>query len=157
MQKYDFIEKGILQNDVKALRESIGSICYTCRDFSNGEFDEVVRYVLAKGIKLMDDTLVGELVSTGKETYTDEDFARAIFELKKNFCQERIADVKKIGTTLYRKKVEPQVQASQTSGTSPNVQSHQAPNNAKLKVAGLVAAGLAVVAVAVILVILFKK
>ena len=157
MQKYESIERGILQNDVKALRESIGSICYTCRDFSNGEFDEVVKYVLDKGIKLMDDTLVGELVSTGKETYTDEDFARAIFELKKNFCRERIADVKKIGKTLYRKKPEPKVQTSQTSGTNPNVQSHQAPNNAKLKVAGLVAAGLAVVAVAVILVILFKK
>lgn len=154
MQKYESIERGILQNDVKALRESIGSICYTCRDFSNGEFDEVVKYVLEKGIKLMDDTLVGELVSSGKATYTDEDFARAIFELKKNFCKERIADVKKIGTTLYRKKEEPK---SQTVGTSPNVQSHQAPNNAKLKVAGLVAAGLAVVAVAVILVILFKK
>ncbi|MBE6662879.1 MAG: hypothetical protein E7602_00075 [Ruminococcaceae bacterium] len=154
MQKYESIERGILQNDVKALRESIGSICYTCRDFSNGEFDEVVEYVLSKGIKLMDDTLVGELVSTGKESYTDEDFARAIFELKKNFCKERIADVKKIGATLYRKKEEPK---PQTVGTGPNAQSHQASNNAKLKVAGLVAAGLAVVAVAVILVILFKK
>ena len=31
MQKYDAIENGIAQNDVKALREAIGSICYTNR------------------------------------------------------------------------------------------------------------------------------
>ena len=157
MQKYEAIERGILQNDVKGLRESIGNICYICRDFSDGEFDEVVKYVIERGIDLMDDTLVGELVSTGKDTYTDENFARAIFELKKNFCQERIADVKKIGKTLYPRKVEHREQPAQdTMVRRPNAKSHQASKNPKPKVAGLMAAVL-VVAVIVILAILLKK
>ena len=33
MQKYDAVEKGIANKDIKALREAIGSICYTNRDF----------------------------------------------------------------------------------------------------------------------------
>ncbi len=101
MQKYEAIERGILENDLEALRESVGSICYTCRNFKNGEFDEVVEYVISRGIPLLDPDLNGELVSEGKESFTDADFARAVFELKENFCEERIADVKRIGEALY--------------------------------------------------------
>ena len=155
MEKYESIERGILQNDIGSLRESIGSICYTCRDFSNGEFDEVVAYVCGKGIELMDKEVVGELISTGKTVYTDEDFARAIFWLKKNFCQERIDDVKKIGKTLYKRTEK--IQAPQTTGTDPNAQSHQASNGSKIRYAGLVALGVAILAIAIILLILFKK
>ena len=156
MEKYESIERGILQNDIASLRESIGSICYICRDFSNGEFDAVVEYVCGKGVDLMDKELVGELISSDKTTYTDEDFARAIFLLKKNFCQERIDDVKKIGKTLYKR--EEKFQTPQTTGTDPNAQSHQASKkDSKIRFAGLVAIGMAIVAVAIILVILFKK
>ena len=101
MQKYEAIERGILEKDLEALRESVGSLCYTCRNFKNGEFDEVVEYVISRGIPLIDPELSGELVSAGKESFTDADFARAVFELKENFCKERIADVKKIGEALY--------------------------------------------------------
>ena len=155
MEKYESIERGILQNDIASLRESIGSICYICRDFSNGEFDAVVEYVCGKGVDLMDKELVGELISSDKTTYTDEDFARAIFWLKKNFCQERIDDVKKIGKTLYKRTEE--IQTPQTTGTDPNARSHQASNGFKIRYAGLVAIGLAVLAIAIILVILFSK
>ena len=103
MQRYEAVENGILNNDIKGLREAVGTLCYTSRDFSSGEFDEVVAYVEKRGIKLKDDKLEGELVSEGKTTYTDEDFAYAVFELKNNFCDERIADVKKIGKALYGK------------------------------------------------------
>ena len=34
MQRYDVIENGIANQDIKALREALGSICYTSRDFS---------------------------------------------------------------------------------------------------------------------------
>ena len=154
MQKYDAIEKGIAENDVNGLRESIGSICYTCRDFSDGEFDEVVEYVVSKGISLFDPILNGELVSFGKDTFTDEDFARAVFELKRNFCKERIADVKKIGATLYKKAPVPS--NAKGTGTSPNAECHQTTNLNKLKVAGLVAVGVAIVAVAVIVILSLK-
>lgn len=105
MQKYDAIENGIAQNDVNALREAIGSICYTNRDFSNGEFFEAIKYVESKGIQLKDAVLVGNAtISSQKSEFTDEDFAKAIFELKRNFCDERIQDVKTIGKKLYGKK-----------------------------------------------------
>ena len=155
MQKYDAIEKGIAENDVNGLRESIGSICYTCRDFSDGEFDEVVNYVVSKGISLFETDLNGELVSANKDTFTDEDFARAVFELKRNFCKERIADVKKIGETIY-KKAPASTDTTKGTGTSPNAECHQTINSNKLKIAGLVAAGVAIVAVAVIVILSLK-
>ena len=106
VKKYNEIEKGIADNDIERIREAIGNVCYTSRDFSSGEFDRVLRYVESKGIKVKDDTLDGKLISDGKTAYTDEDFARAILMLKKNFCNERIEDVKKIGKTLYKKTVQ---------------------------------------------------
>ena len=120
MQKYEAIEQGIRNGDVQGLRAAIGSICYTSRDFSSGEFDEAIRYVESKGIKLKDDALEGEIVSEGKAVYADEDFARAIFELKKNFCDERIEDVKKRGRSLYA-----QPKPKKAAGAGPNAYSHQ--------------------------------
>jgi hypothetical protein len=153
MQKYESIEKGIMENDVESLRESVGSICYTCRDFSNGEFDEVVAYVMSKGIKLLDDALVGTLVSAGKDSYTDADFARAVFELKRNFCKERIENVKRIGIALYRKQENNEIPPAQENDARPKEQRHQA----EMIKMGLVAIGLAVLVIAAVLVILLVK
>lgn len=104
MKKYNIIKRGIEQNDVRLLREAVGNACLVDRDFSKGEFNNLVLFVQEKGIKLKENNLVGELISKGKTSYTDEDFASAVFELKENFCDERIADVKKIGRALYSKK-----------------------------------------------------
>lgn len=104
MRKYESIEAGIANNDIAALREAVGSLCYTDRDFSDGEFDEAVKYVEGRGIKLREDTLSGPpTISSQKTEFTDDDFADAVFELKENFCDERIADVKNIGRVLYGK------------------------------------------------------
>ena len=101
MQRYEAIENGIERKDIKALREAIGSIIYTSRNFSSGEFDEAIKYVESKGIKLKDDALIGEpTISSQKDTFTKEDFADAIFELKENFCDER-----KIGRASCRERV----------------------------------------------------
>ena len=151
MQNYETIEQKIADNDVSSLRESIGNICYIDRDFSSGEFDEVLRYVESKGIKLKDDTLDGELISDGKTAYTDEDFARAVFMLKKNFCKERIADVKKIGRALYKKTAPVSVQTSQT-GTSPNVERHREESN--LGKILPVAIGAAIILIAIIILLI---
>ena len=163
MQNYDAIENGIANNDVKALREAIGSIIYTNRDFSNGEFFEVMQYVESKGIQLKDPALVGSsTISSQKNEFTDEDFAKAIFELKKNFCDERIEDVKVIGKKLYGKKkteikpVAPPCMPKQPTkiglggkaGTNPKSQSHQQKNTILMTI------GLVAVIVIIIMVIL---
>lgn len=164
MYKYDVIESGIEKNDVKALRTAIGNICYIDRDFSKGEFDEVVRYVESKGIKLKDDALVGDpTISSQKSAFTDEDFAMAVLELKENFCDERIQDVKTIGKKLYTAKPEASVQNSKSSKETmpktekkaganqekhPNQQSHQKEN--KSTVFKLVAVGIILLIIALL-------
>ena len=151
MRRYEEIEKGIADNDIERIREAIGNICYTSRDFSSGEFDEVLRYVESKGIKLKVDALDGEFISDGKTAYTDEDFARAVFMLKKNFCKERIADVKKIGKALYKKTAPVSVKSSQT-GTSPNVKRHREESN--LGKILPVAIGAAIILIAIIILLI---
>ena len=162
MQKYDAIENGIAQNDVKALREAIGSICYTNRDFSNVEFFEAIKYVESKGIQLKDASLAGNpTISSQKSEFTDEDFAKAIFELKRNFCDERIQDVKTIGKKLYGKKDAAQKSVSEgndytmqpsSTGTLPNHQSHQKNSSKIPMVIGLVA-----IVVIIIIILLVVK
>ena len=140
MQKYEAIENGIENGDVQGLREAIGSICYTNRDFSSGEFDEILSYVESKGVKIKEDSLIGTLVfSENKTDYTDEDFTRAIFELKRNFCQDRIDDVKKIGKCIYASKTMekeevpsgnedisgPDLNTKKEDGMDPNLYRHQ--------------------------------
>lgn len=51
-------------------------------------------------IAIKDPSLVGDLISTQKTQFANEDLTRAIFKLKRNFCDERIEDVKVIGTAL---------------------------------------------------------
>lgn len=156
MQRYEAIESGIANQDVKALREAIGSICYTSRDFSSGEFDEAIRYVESKGIKIKDEALVGNPVISGqKSTFTDEDFAKAIFELKKNFCEERIQDVKTIGKKLYapkpqQKTADVPISRTISDGTYPNGQSHQQKSRTPM-IAGLVAAVIIVIVIILIM------
>lgn len=121
MQRYEAIENGIKNNDISALREAIGSICYTSRDFSSGEFDEAIKYVESKGIKLKDDMLMGDTTISSIK----EDFADAVFELKNNFCDERINDVKIIGKKLYGRIPKGDNETNISNGASPNHQSHQ--------------------------------
>lgn len=174
MQKYDAVEKGIANNDVKALREAIGSICYTNRDFSNSEFFDVVSYVESKGIKLKDDTLVGaEPVSKIKTEFDEDDFTRAVFELKRNFCDERIKDVETIGKKLYGKKViqneastnrvekqtqgrapqEPTVNRNVESGEFPNSQSHQPYDTGKMIIGAVAIVGMIVIIIGICLIL----
>lgn len=153
MQKYEAIEKGIENKDVKRLREAIGNICYTNRDLSNGEFFEAIKYVEDREIKLKDTKLIGKpTISSQKEEFTDDDYSRAVFELKKNFCDERIKDVQTIGKKLYGKKTTPITTTKPSQvGKNPNQESHQR-SQKSVVISGLVA----VVIVLVLILILLK-
>ena len=136
MKIYQKIENEISIGDIYALRQAVGSICYTSRDFSSSDFDEAVAYFSSKVPGFMDDHLDGELVSDGKSSFVKSDFTKAVFMLKENFCKERIADVKKIGRAVYgQKKLSspPSPPRPQTTpgpkhtpeGTHPNSPSHR--------------------------------
>ena len=119
MQKYETIEKGIANKDTYLLKEAMGGLCYTCRDFSDGEFDEVLKYIEGKGVKIKE-KFNGDppLISKNKrpEEFINEDFTNAVFEMKKNFCDERISDVKKIGKALYGRKTKSNAAGGLVSG-----------------------------------------
>lgn len=125
MKRYSDLDKRIEEKDIFMLREALGNTIYGCKNFSDGEFDGAVQYVESKGIKIKDEELKGELVTAGKETYDDDDFALAIVRLKNNFCDERIAEVKKIGKALYPSKPAPQKEPTKQTQTS----SAQAPQS----------------------------
>ena len=118
--KYSAVEKGIKENDIDALREAIGTLPYR-RSFDTGEFYQLVKYVESRGIKLKDKELKGKLISDGKDTFTEDDFAKAIFELKRNFCDERIKDVKKIREILRDKKKDKSTNESYISDEYENI------------------------------------
>lgn len=128
--KYEAIEKAIAQKDMKALREAVGNICYTSRDFSSGEFDEAIKYAKEKGMDIKESSLTGKpTISSQKSSFTDDDFAEAVFALKENFCDERIQDVKEIGKKLYGAKNQKQEHASNKNqtGTSGQEQNEKMP------------------------------
>lgn len=150
MRKYDSIEKAILENDIERLREGIGSICYVDGAFSTGEFDEVVNYVLQKGIRLKDSELKGKLVSDKKSNYTEDDFVNAVFELKNNFCDERIRDVKKIGRSLYKKENTDQTKLAKINTKHLTSSSINNKNNTK-QIATILAGVISIIAIAKII------
>jgi hypothetical protein len=95
--------EGVKSKNLSKIREALGTICYTSRDFRSGAFDAHLKYVLDSGIDIFEEYNGEPLISEKKklEDMNDDDFSEAVFELKENFCKERINDVKKIGKYLY--------------------------------------------------------
>lgn len=100
------ITKCIQDNDIVALREYIGTIIYSDRAFLHGEFEAAVKY-------LTEDCFITELFEpfngnpplksqSGASSFQQSDFTEAVYDLKDNFCRERIEDVKIIGRALYK-------------------------------------------------------
>lgn len=102
-RRFRDLDEKIAKKDLFMLREALGNTIYGCRDFSDGEFDGAVRYVERHGVKIKEAYDGKPLISKTKpeDEWDGDDFADAIAELKMNFCDERINDVKKIGKKLY--------------------------------------------------------
>ena len=104
----ELIEECINNNDLGRLRNALGAICYTCRDFSDGNFDKAVHYVeVTRGVKIKEKfnpepVLISKTKS--KDEFEKGDFGRAVSRLRNNFCDERIEDVKFIGKFMYGNK-----------------------------------------------------
>lgn len=108
------IKECIENNDIKGLRVALATIIYGDRDFNKGEFENSLNYVVNDcGIKEVFEEFDSKtpLVSksVGGRSFTEEDFADAVYELKINFCEERIKDVKEISRALYLKKEETKI------------------------------------------------
>lgn len=99
---YAAIEEGVKAGDINKIRTALGNICYTSRNFSNGEFDTNLEYVLQQGIEIFEQYDGKKLLSDENKNLSDEDFSDAVFQLQENFCRQRIDDVKNIGMRLYQ-------------------------------------------------------
>lgn len=119
-RRFRDLDEKIAKKDLFMLREALGNTIYGCRNFSDGEFDGAVKYVENHGVKIKELYDGEPLISKTKpeDEWTDRDFSDAIAELKMNFCDERINDVKKIGKKLYPSK---KPQEKQTAAASSKV------------------------------------
>lgn len=96
----------IEEKNIPALREYIGSIIYSDRAFLHGEFESAIKYVAEECylVELFEPFNETPILKSklGLPNYENSDFTEAIYELKNNFCRERIEDVKVIGKSLYQ-------------------------------------------------------
>ncbi|SFC99699.1 hypothetical protein [Clostridium uliginosum] len=97
------VKECIANKDIMGLKGALVGIIFSNRSFSNGEFDNTLERITSKGINIYEKFDGEDIVcNTIKgRSFTEDDFAEAVYYLKVNFCQERIKDVKKISKKIY--------------------------------------------------------
>lgn len=141
------IQECIENSDVRGLKGAFVGIIFSDRSFSSGDFDNTLSYVKNKtNINIMERFDSGELLSnkinSGK--VTEDDFGEAVYNLKINFCEERIKDVKKLAKVLYGKNntIQTNGRAGQSQGKKQQchqkVKNQNHSSNGTLIVAGVV-------------------
>ncbi len=113
----ELVKKFIEEKDLQGVREAVGTIIYEDRTFKNGSFDSAVKFMKNRFPNDFMEKFNPQppLISEAKKApipVNDEDFAVSVSHLKRNFCDERIDDVKAISKRLY---------GTQSKATSPSV------------------------------------
>lgn len=167
----EFMEKCIAGHDLTSIKRVLTSSIYFDPTFESDDFDAGVRYVTQiRKLSIWDPfngqpPLMAARVDKKDTTLTTDDFAISVSNLSRNFCQERIDDVKKLGKYCYGSSRKPTTPPSPTEVQRPNVSAppvqrqrvEGAEQNRVLKTAALtVAAVIAVVAAIAFLIKLFK-
>lgn len=148
------VQECIANNDIRGLKGAFVGIIFSDRSFSKGEFDDTLDYIRKESnLKILESFDNGEILSKkiSGGNITEDDFEEAVYNLKVNFCTERIDDVKKLGRALYGKNIKSQATVSSiTSGGNKGkkTQSHHQKNMnpKKESKAGFVIAGIVTVA-----------
>lgn len=107
--------EAVKTKDIIGLKSAISTLINYDRNFSRGYVETNLKYIKECGINIFEEFNHQELLSNKNiSEYTERDFSNAIFYLEKNFCNERLEDVKKIGQVLYKEKaVKANVQTEQ--------------------------------------------
>lgn len=160
------VKECIENNDIKGLKGAFVGIIFSDRSFSKREFDNTLNYINQEtNLKILERFDNGELLSKKHSggRVTEDDFEEAVYNLKINFCTERIKDVKELGKALYGKKMTSQTTVSSTTHGGSNygkkTQGHhqtQMKQKKESKV-GLMIAGIVTVAAAVVAVNFLMK
>lgn len=149
MYKNDVIEKYLRSGDVISVRECICGFCYTDRNFSTDKFDGAIQYVQSQGMEIFEKYNGKPLLIDAKSEFTEQEYEDAVHELKKNFCKERISEVKKIGRAIYG---EPKAETLKKNGTLPKELSHQDRKNHGIIVGGVLVAAVIIIVLCILLV-----
>ena len=102
------VEECIKKEDIRGLAGALVAIIFSDKKFKSGDFDSTLDY-LRRTNKDIYDKLFTQYDK--KELYYKKGdcdqkiFRDAVFKLEKNFCRERINDVKKISKELYGAKL----------------------------------------------------
>lgn len=164
----ELVEKYIQDGEIENLREAIGTIIYNDRAFKTTRFEDAVKYIMniPELSQFMEDFNSNPPLkshSIGKDQkITEKDFGDAVFDLKQNFCTERIEDVKKLGKHLYgaaenkvSENTKPIASISKVTGNS--VKQKNAPSRHKNKNLKLLITVAGVAAVVTIIALLTRK
>ncbi|PRR82000.1 hypothetical protein [Clostridium vincentii] len=104
----NLVKECINNKDIKGLKGALVGIILSDRNFSKGYFDNTVSYIIDNcGSDMIYEKFDGEdilSVNIKNSKITEDDFAEAVYNLKDNFCQERINDVKAISKEIYGNK-----------------------------------------------------
>lgn len=86
--------------NLEEIRSIIAGRIYWDRRLSNGAFNNALKYVSDRGIDIYQpyDASLGSVPE--KSEYDDNDFVDAVYNLKRNFCEERIEECKRVGTYI---------------------------------------------------------
>jgi len=166
MNKFEpnnLVKECMKNEDIMGLRGALIGIILGDRTLSNEKLDNTLNFIASKNINIYEKFDGGDIVFNTVENrnFTEENYSEAIFNLKSNFCKERITDVKNISKELYgsNPKKEESVSITDKNGGDPGKKqtSHQrevnqSKGNNSMKILGAIAV-VAVVAVAVGLVI----
>ena len=137
-----FIKECIDNNDVEGIRVALTTIIYGDRNFSKGEFENSLNYVVNTcGIREIFEELdtTAPLIcnSVKGRNFNEDDFAEAVYELKVNFCRERIEDVKAISKVLYPIKGQTNGICEKKKAVGGNVPGKKSLNQKEQKQAGI--------------------
>ncbi|NFT91102.1 hypothetical protein FDF86_01560 [Clostridium botulinum] len=157
------VQECIENNNIRGLKGAFVGIIFSDRSFSKREFDETLDYVRREtNLEILEGFDGGELLSkkSSSGNITEDVFEEAVYNLKVNFCKERIDDVKKLGKYLYGKNIKPQttISSNENRGCVETKKTQCHPNVKKTESkTGLVMAGIVTVAAAVVAVSLIMK
>ena len=99
------VMEAVRTKDIIGLKSAISTLINYDRNFSRGYVESNLEYIKRNGINIFEEFNHQKLISNkSSNQYTEKDFSDAIFYLEKNFCNERLEDVKKIGKVLYKEK-----------------------------------------------------
>lgn len=156
------VQECIERSDIRGLKGAFVGIIFSDRSFKSGDFENTLSYIKTKtNMNIMERFDGGELLSnkinSGK--VTEDEFEEAVYNLKVNFCEERIKDVKKLAKVLYGKNNTIQTTGRTGQSQGKKQQCHQSMKNQNSN-GVMIAAGIitvAAVAVAARLIIKMMK